>query len=698
MSSGVPTGGFVVVTDDRSKVVRQKAGEFTLSMVKAMLQTGYYSADHPAAKAVVEDLYGIFRQVVLDAPELTYVLVSAVDERGVMIEGLLPEPIEVAKTFRGVMGDHFCAKFHDYFLRNKIASFTIKRAISETEFESFAGMWVGWAVRSLEEQAAASEMSDELNRKGVFNVTVVGIDEVVGQQRHLVWPVRIALSRLRKDLSRLPMLKGADRDTLARLKQQVIADVVRPVSRPEMLRDLILNADLVSEGLRDVTDLEVESAIVAAISPKPLFATAQVLLDLLDNLGKTGIADKITHAATDVEGLGVLARRGVVKMLARLAAADVTEAKALLEASYERGLISLDILPDDIRRHIKAVEMTEKFLQAPDAYFRDFSGCAEPRTYLKYLNVFSMILPELVSRRLVNYVGQTYQILWHHRDADPQPFAGRQRFIEEALRVQERAGVLDDMLRLATATRKEDREGIELGISMFGPSAVPGIILMLAGHDDVSTRKAAFGMLHRIGPAAVPLLVDELRAHRHSWSTARNLISVLGDMQARDAVAAVSQYCPHPHAKVREECALSLAKILGNEAEPKLIEFLEDKDEIVVRRVIHLLARMHATVPAFLGRLVTTVALRSRKAPEPHEWLQVACLRALGEYEHVVFPDPGLVERTLCEIIRPPRLRRLLPGRFGVRLKTQDIQVLAAVALGAVGTAKSIPVLEGMLF
>ncbi len=236
------------IDDLTGRAVRNQAGEFTLNLVKALLQTGWYSPEHSLARAATEDLYRQFQALTEGERDLSYVLVSTVDERGVMIDGLLPEPIEVAKALRGILGDHFVAKFHEYFVRNQIASFTIKRHITEDEFKRFIALWVTWASKTAQAKSGHALMSDELTVAGILGVTVVGLDEVPGARRHLPWPVKIALGRLRKDLRRLPILRHADEATLARLKIQVIEDVMRPISRPQLVVDLLLNADLVAEG------------------------------------------------------------------------------------------------------------------------------------------------------------------------------------------------------------------------------------------------------------------------------------------------------------------------------------------------------------------------------------------------------------------------------------------------------------------
>ncbi|NOZ02834.1 MAG: hypothetical protein GXP54_13250, partial [Deltaproteobacteria bacterium] len=181
------------IDGEQIRTIRKQAGVFTFNLVKALLQTGYYSADHPLAKAAAADIFSQFREVSRKTFDVTYVLVSTVDERGVMIDGLTPDPIEVARVFRGVMGDHFVAKFHEHFVRNRIAAFTIKRNINETEFEKFMGIWVSWAALSASGKvSSADQMSDQLNREGLLSVTVLGMDDIPGARRHLPWSVKVA--------------------------------------------------------------------------------------------------------------------------------------------------------------------------------------------------------------------------------------------------------------------------------------------------------------------------------------------------------------------------------------------------------------------------------------------------------------------------------------------------------------------------
>lgn len=685
-----------IAIDEKTKAIRNKAGEFTLNLVKALVTTGIYQSDHPMAKTFAKDIYRQFKELTSEGFEVTYLYLANIGEQGtILLEGILPEPIEVVKAFRGVMGDHFLAKLIDYFMRNRIASFTIKRGIDEEEFDKFMSLWVTWALRGFDPNTATTAMSDELTKEGILNVTVVGLDELVGAQRRLPWAVKIALGRLRKDLSRIPMLKKAKPEVIAKLKIQVIADVVRPLSRPELTRDLLLNADLVAEGMPFIGEIEIEDAIVEAMSGKLLFGTAPLLLSVNEKLrsveSQTKVAGRTAGELIDVT------ERVSKKVIHRLARVDIKEAWNFLEDCYHKGIISLELLPDELRRHIKAVQMTEQFLASSEQYLADFEKCTDAQKYLKYLNVFSIVLPMLASRRDFKHVNQICGILAKHHALEKPPFPGMKRFIEDALKGMSKGTFIRDLIALAISTGKEDRAGIEAGVALFGEDVIPSLVNVLATSEDISQRTVARSILLKIGNIASEYIVDELRAHHHTWIAARNLISMLAELGNPAAIPAVLQYSSHPHSKIREECIITLAKIAGEKAIKPLLDFLRDKDPNVVKRAIQQLALLKATNPSFLTAIYEFIHIRTKQEEEPDETIQAACLRALSEFERVLLPEKPDLEGTLIQIIRPTGLRSYLPGKFGIRKKSPDLIILAIEALGSIGGGRAVPFLSAYL-
>lgn len=685
------------LVEERFRAIKTQAGDFTLSLVKALLQTGYYSSDHPLAKVAAKELHGQFKEITRESFEVSYILLSATDDRGIMVDGLVKEPIEVAKFLTGTMGEHFVRKFHDYFLRNKIASFTIKRGIDEQEFEQFMDLWVTWASRVVEAESksAVALMSEELTRAGILSVTVVGMADVPGTVRQLPWPVKVSMGRLHKDLERLPELKKVRSEAMSQLKSQAVTDIMRPLARPDLTREILMNADLVGEGLDAFSTMEIEDSMIAAVPRKMLLPLTNEVLELRDVLLRGD--QNLSLPGRDILEYRETVERVTRKVLIRLAAQqELAGAGELMLQCYNDGLISDEDLPDSIRRRIKAYEMADRYMKNPDMYIKDFAICAGPKTYLKYLNVLSLVIPVLVERGEIAALSNILSVMHKHMHEEAPPFVGRTRFLEETLAVLVRSGCVEGLVQLAAATPKDSRQILENGVALFGEKSVDSLVQLLSSSEDVSTRKAACSMLERIGTGAVPKLAEELDSHKHPWYAVRNIIALLGDLRAVQAVKAIRQYGGHPHPRVREECVNAIGRILEDEGEKDLLRFLEDKDKAVVRRAIHHLGALHSCDPGFLNVLNDTIRIRSRKEDEPDEIAQAACLSALTRYSNAPMPATPDLESTLSEIIRPSKLKSFIPGRIGIRTKSKDLIVLAIQALGAMGTSKSLTLLSDL--
>ncbi|NOZ02890.1 MAG: HEAT repeat domain-containing protein [Deltaproteobacteria bacterium] len=684
--------------DDRFNALRERAGEFTLNLVKALLQTGYYSSDHPLAKVAAKELHNQFQELTREAFEVSYVLLSSTDDRGIMVDGLTEEAVEVSRFLTGTMGDHFSRKFHDYFLRNKIASLTIKRGITEKEFSAFMDLWVTWAARvgAAERTSAVTMMSDELTRAGILAVTVVGMSDVPGSVRQLPWPVKVSLGRLRTDLMRLPELRKVRPEALKQLKAQAVSDVVRAMSKPGFTRDLLLNSDLAGEGLAAFSRGEIENSMVSAIPPRALLPLLNEMMELRNVLERGDL--NLSLPGRDIIEYRETVNRVVGKVLQRVAAQPdlPPQANDVLLKSYNAGLIEQDDLPSALRRRLKAFELADRFMRSPEMYLKDFAQCAGPKSYIKYLNVLSLIIPALIERKEVKELSSILDIMHRHMNEDAPPFVGRKRFLEETLIVIERSGAVEGLIDLAVSTPKDERQVLENGVAMFGDRAVGSLVRILSTSEDVSERKAACSMLELIGEAGQESLIKELDSHSHPWFAVRNIIGILGELRLRKALDSIRHYRSHPHPRVREECVNAIGLILDEAGEKDLLSFLRDKDQAVVRRAIHFLATMHSCESGFLKVLNETIKLRSRNEEEPDQIAQSTCLAALAMYQNAPLPASPNFESTLAEIIHPPKVKTMLPGRMGIRKKPPELVVLAIRALGSIGSSRSLSLLSDL--
>ena len=684
-----------IMTDDQIKAVEQHAGHFSLLLVKALVSTGTYAPGHPMARAAAADMYKSFNDVTENVDELTYLLLSTIDDEGILVEGLLDEPIPIKKVFRGIMGDHFLGKFHDYFARNRIASFSIKSGIAFEHFEIFLGCLTTWTTENSVGHRSAEEFSSQLLEMGVYDVSIISMDEVVGGNRHLAWSVKIALSRMRKDISKLPMLRGADRAEIHRLKIGAITDIMRPLTRVDLQRDLLINADLVADGIHITSVSEIQDTLVMAMSSSSAFAIAEMLMVSVEQLNSSSGRTKIVGRSLDE--LFETSTVCLAKLLSKLAMVEYKVAFPLMEIAYRQDMIALDELPQELQKRLRAGDTTDKFLSNSGKYLSDFDTCTVPQDYLKYLNIFSIVLPELVVRDNRPMVSSILGLIARHLQEPDVLFHGRGRFISEGISALNSGQFMTGLIEMAIKTPKEERAEIEIGIALFGDGVVPALIGYLISDSTPSIRGAASSILLRIGPPAVEPLTDELRAHRHGWQSLRWIIKLLGQLKASGAEKNIFQYSSHPHPKVREECLSALYEILGPDSEKHLIEFIRDSEPMVARRAISLLSLLHSTNPKFLDFLYQTIKVRSKNQDEPDDKVQAVCLRALGEYTRVVMPKVPNIEEALQQMLSDRGFKALLPGKMGLRKKSSDIKALAVTALAARGGHKNQRFIESLL-
>ena len=685
--------GIWELEDEQIRVIRKQAGLFTFNLVKALLQTGYYTADHPLAKAAAAGIFSQFREVTRKTYDVTYVLASTVDETGVVIDGLTPEPIDVAKSFSGAMGEHFTKKFHDYFLRNRIAAFTIKRHIDESDFEKFMDIWVGWAAKTAtRKESTTQQMSDELNQYGLLNITLISFDEVPGSLRRLPVAVQIALARLRKDLSRIPLLKDATDEAIRNMKHQVVEDILRPLRKPAMIRDLLINADLVAEGLEHVDQNEVEDTMVGLLNEHAIRTVSPLLIEFLTHLATK--PDPKHYPGRDMDRFREAVDRIARKVLVNLAAAGFEDAFPVLRTAYETGLVDIDALPEALVKRIKASELFEVFQRSPDDFLNDFQRCMDRDRYIKFAEMFETMIPEMTEREEVRHLAFFLSVLQRHMVEKVPSFPDRAVHAGEILNMLVSTGSVDSLVRLTTVAPKEQRVVLENALLMFGGTPVPALLRLLEKSEDASIRKSAMSLLERVGRPSVSALATELQSQRHPWYVARNYIDVLGRIGLPEGVDVILQYTVHPKSRVREVCLIALANILGTRAGDVILPFLKDEDTMIVRRAVHFLGSIRYADPAFLDMLHEKLPPGRRDTEETDTAIITACLTTLQNFTPDLLPDTPDLETDLLALVNPSVLSRHLPTLSGIRPASMDHRLLAVKALGAIGTEKSLLVLN----
>jgi HEAT repeat protein len=128
------------------------------------------------------------------------------------------------------------------------------------------------------------------------------------------------------------------------------------------------------------------------------------------------------------------------------------------------------------------------------------------------------------------------------------------------------------------------QEFVYLILNHLGRDVVDAIISRFVAVDDKFARKALETAIIRIGPPAVPSLINVLKDS--TWQVVLSAVAILGKIKSRDSVKGLMLTAYHIDTRLRLESISSLAKIGGREATAVLIDLLHDNNLAVRLQVI----------------------------------------------------------------------------------------------------------------
>lgn len=212
-------------------------------------------------------------------------------------------------------------------------------------------------------------------------------------------------------------------------------------------------------------------------------------------------------------------------------------------------------------------------------------------------------------------------------------------------------------------------------LNLYPEKTVRRMMERLAEEQELAHRRLLIEALVRQGPPAVPLLTEFLGDGR--WFVVRNAVSILGEIRDSGTAALLPPLLQHRDLRVARETIRALTKIGGARAVGVLLSLVEGADQDLARQALLSLGAMKNT-----AAVPTLLKLIGRSDP----WgkrvdLKKGAIKALGEI--------GTTEAT-------PTLVSLLKRRqLWGRAQHNELRAAAAAALGEIGEAGVIPVLQG---
>ncbi|NIR43599.1 MAG: HEAT repeat domain-containing protein [Gemmatimonadetes bacterium] len=677
------------------KEAYSELSKFTLALIQAMLRTGYYAAEHPEAQKSIAGLYESFRRLVEDRSELTYLIVEQRDSYEIAIEGYSSTPLSLYEVMMRGMAELFTPKFLDFFKRWSLLSFSIKADTSADDFYKFIELMSQVPTAGSGGGGGAGKASERLTQAladhNILHISTVFKHDMVGRERHLPWRVRLALTRLRRDLRVLPLYRKASPEQISRIKLQIIDDVIRPVRTPALLKDFLINYDLIAADISVLQESEVEHEICANLNDGMLVSTAQEIIGELEKL-KDYPAEEFPwgESVAVVKERHLAALRDLATTLCQRAS---TLEHEFVQALVDQKVLSFQELPKELRQAVETRHLAETFIARRDKYLNYLRSPTAGETTQKLCATLYRIAPDLVVRSHYETLAMVLEIVEQGRE-NPRTarfFGQLAAFLGKALNHE---AIISHLLADLPQQEKQEREHLVKVIAFLGEPMIPGLVHAYGKAEEKGVRISAFEALKRIGPKALDQFLARLGQMESDWAMVRHALSEVGEMGDPALARSLTGFAHHPNPHVRHTCLTALFKLIGPAAEEQFVAGLRDEEAGVRQTAVSHLGAIESRHPDLLAFVERVLVPDENQEELEKDGVVIEICRALARFTKSD-QERAAAQRYLIGAIRPVRAKGMLgklkkpAPRFG-----EHVEQAALEALATIGTLDAIEPIE----
>jgi len=526
--------------------------------------------------------------------------------------------------------------------------------------------------------ATPSQTSPETGLPGNKANTPLGQKE-----RQLPWQIQTALSRLRHDLQMLPIYKFSSQEEIRRIKLQVIGDVIRPMGAPELLKDFLVNCDLVARDLAVLEESEIEREIVRDLSKEMLVATAREIVKDLEQLSAIHGSTQ-GEGASDEIGRCLFVLREITRRLYSLGSAIEPN---LLQWLLKHQVLSLDDLPSDIRYAAETAQLTDTFLARKDEYTERLAHIAADGSGRHLTAFVSRILPELLRRREYQTVTKILAMVKKGR--------GTSRLLEELegllSQAISNADMISHLLKDINCQDKEQRNHLVEILAFIGAQAVPGLLATYANTGAKSIRVTIFEVIRRIGESSLQAFLARLPQLEPDWFVIFHILETLGQQGDVSLAEPISCFLRHSNAHIRQGALTALFRLQGAAAESYFLQALGDREGAVRQMAVTYLGRIHSLHPEALEFYLRAFHVADPSVPPENEGALAEVCKALASSENLSVDYITRAENTLLAALRTSEHKRFHNWFKKPHSEhSERLRIAICNALAAIGTSAAV--------
>jgi HEAT repeat protein len=673
--------------EERKKI--KPSGEFLMDLTKAMLRSGYYSADHPSSEGAKQGLYEKFKTCLGESREVMITKQETREKVDILITGILDEPVNVRTLVGAGMAELFVPKLREYFKRKGLVTFAIKNDINLEHFENFVDIMSDPKADTGQGSKVGQVLSSALAQHGITEISTVFMDDLIILELNLPWRVEMAIQRLAKDLKVLPMFKSDSDEKIRALKLQIIQDIIRPLRHPQFLKDLIINCYIIAEHVESIEKEDIEQVIIEAFPLDTLLPTSELIFTELNNLRKEHSEDLDNPSLVRrVEGV----KRILKWVVRRLILEDVSGAQHFLERLYLNDILTFEELPPDVQYLVNTILMTKDAQAHVPAYVYRILHAETTDDAVVLVKFCRRIFPGLFENndwkiallltRAADRAGKENEAFTKESSLSHGP----QRFIYKDL--------TEDLVACYEKVEESERNVIDEIAGLLGAQGIEILSTVLSDCDNRQARKAATDALIKQGEMARQWVLKALTKPDQPWYLLRNALMILRFVgKGQEGIDRARNFVSYAHPRVRDEALHTLLTLKAPDAEQIIIDALDDPDDKVLWRATTSLGELSPLSEASIAKLVEMIKTEfpeEEQAASKHSNKVSNVIRALGTMDNL--KNIQAIEDAVLYIAQVNSgQKKGIFKRLKKSSSTRPKSVLSAAiaTLGKIGTSRS---------
>lgn len=688
-----PTAEKKNLTEEEAARVKP-AGQFIMDLTKAVLRSGYYAPDHPGSKGAKDGLYESFQNCLCGSAEIMITNQETREASAILITGILDEPVKVGLLVGAGMAQLFEPKLQEYINRKGLVSFAVKKNITPAHFEKFVHIMSDPQADRGNNAEIGSLLTNALVENGITEISAVFIDDLISLELNLPWRVEMAIQRLAKDLKVLPMFQNQSEDGLGNMKQQIIQDILRPLTHPDFLKDLLVNCYIIAEHVEHLNTEEIEKIIIDAFRLNLLLPTSRLIFDEYHRLEKMQAAHG-NRSAIERRFAGL--RRILKKVSQRLVQEDVPGVQAFLEELFFNRLLTFEELPADVQYLVNTEKMVKDVQANVRSYVNRVLQVRDKNEAVILLKLVRRIVPALIEQR-------NWRTLLFLSKAAAK--------VEKATHLYSKASGLPTFpLTFIFKGHSQDiLAGYENGDAaarvminefalLLGKFGMDILLQILSQSEERTARLSALDALIKMGDLTRDWVLGVLDDPASKWYLKRNALMLLKQIAKSEAeINRARKLVGYGHPRVRDEALDVMISLMPGAAEGLVVDALHDSDDKVRWRAMNGLGELDHISDDSIRKLIDMVGAKAPQEKDEalrHNRKVAQLITALGAIKEI--PNRRIVEDAILGIAEKSagQKRGLIKRLKKTEASDQSAVLSAAVAtLAKIGTATSEPFLE----